>query len=232
MCTIAYRKANRPRKLGGKTTFTALQVAPIFSIIMGIAAAALFFFGKAGGLLQYDRNAIAAGQLWRLLSGHWLHWSLDHLWWCTLVLVLTGGLCEHLCRKGFMASLIAASLIIPTTAWLLMPEMLLYRGLSGLDSTVFVFSAVWLTRTKCDQRDWRGFFLFAVLCMLFLAKLLYEVVTGHAFFAKADGIFTPVPLVHLVGGMVGAVMAFIFWKKEKRVDGCRLPKAGVNIPQP
>jgi len=217
-CIIACPKANRARQFEAKTMVTALQTVPVFSIIMGIAAIALFFLGKAGGLLQYDRNAIAAGQLWRLFSGHWLHWSLDHLWWCSLVLLLTGGLSEHLCRKGFLAALIAASLVIPTTTWLLMPEMLLYRGLSGLDSTVFVFAAVWLGRTKYDQREWRGLFLFPALCLLFIAKLLYEAVTGNALFAVEGGIYTPVPLVHLVGGMVGAVMAFFFWKKEKRVD--------------
>lgn len=38
-------------------------------------------FAAAGELLQYDRQAIADGQLWRVVTGHLVHIGLEHLAW-------------------------------------------------------------------------------------------------------------------------------------------------------
>ncbi|MEJ2689520.1 MAG: rhombosortase [Deltaproteobacteria bacterium] len=214
--TFSNQPVKRLARNGERASAPTLRATPFFTIGLGAATLILFFLGQAGQLLQYDRNDIAGGEFWRLITGHWTHWSFDHLWWCLLVFVLAGGLCEYLCRKGYLAALGLASFFIPAAAWLLLPQMVLYRGLSGLDSTVFVFAAVWLARRKYEERDWRRFFLISVLCLLFVAKLLFEAATGTALFVEAGNLFAPVPLVHLVGGVIGAVLSFVFWEKEKR----------------
>ena len=40
----------------------------------------------------------------------------------------------------------------------------------------------------------------------FLAKVGFEAVTGQALFVEAAGLFEPVPLAHLVGGVLGLLV--------------------------
>jgi rhomboid family GlyGly-CTERM serine protease len=181
-------------------------------------ASGLLFCGDGGALLQYDRAAIATGEFWRLVSGHLSHWSGDHFQWCALVFVLAGGLAESLNRRGYLLTLLAAALLIPAATWLLLPDMAYYRGLSGLASGFFVFAATLLARAKYADKEWGWYGFFVCLALLFLSKLGFEALTGQAIFVEAAGKFTPVPLVHLIGGSIGAVIAF-FSQPRKAGDG-------------
>src|SRR4051812_47610569 len=63
--------------------------------------------------LQFDRTSVAGGQWWRIVTGHFAHWSNEHLAWDLLVFFGLGCLCERPDRQRFLASLIAAILLIP-----------------------------------------------------------------------------------------------------------------------
>jgi hypothetical protein len=83
-----------------------------------------------------------------------------------------------------------------------------YRGLSGVDSALFVTAAVLLL-----QQGWReGRQMLVGVSLLalagFTAKTLIEVSTGEVFFVQdlGDGV-TPVALAHLAGGVWGLVAA-------------------------
>ncbi|MCL7489379.1 MAG: rhombosortase [Desulfobulbaceae bacterium] len=183
---------------------------PLVTIGLGIVALVLFFCTNSGSSLQYDRTAMAAGEVWRGVTGHFLHWSFDHFLWCTIVFLALGSLCEGLSRKGYVFTLMAASVIIPVVSWFGDPNLLYYRGLSGLGSAIFVFGTLMMTRNAYVSRDWSSIWLPAVAGIAFMGKILFEFISGSALFVDSPEIFTPVPLVHFAGGGAGLLTTFLF----------------------
>lgn len=161
-----------------------------------------------GELLQFDRTAIADGELYRLVTGHFVHWNLDHLVWDAavfIVLLLIGWRTD---RRRTLATLAAASVAIPVVLWFAMPQMQTYRGLSGLDSALFAMvAALWWRDARAAGH--RGAVItLGTLGGAFFAKLVYEITTGQTLFVDSHAAgFVPIPLAHLVGGVVGALVA-------------------------
>jgi rhomboid family GlyGly-CTERM serine protease len=153
--------------------------------------------------LEYDRAQIAAGELWRAVTGHWMHWSLDHLLWDVGMLVLTAALCWRLGRGRTLAALGASAVAIPAALWFLSPDLERYRGLSGLDAALFVLLAAGLLRRELAAGRRRSVPLLAGLLLGFAGKVAYEAVTGATLFVDPGADFVPVPLAHLVGGVCG-----------------------------
>jgi len=191
-----------------------LKGYPFVTLCMGITALVLFFCGDALSFLQYDRAAIAAGEVWRGITGHWLHWSFDHFLWCAITFLAIGCICESLSRKGYIATLVVAGVVIPVASWFADPGLLYYRGLSGLASAIFVFATVMMTRRAWASKDWSGIWLPAGAGIAFTGKVVFEYLTGAALFVDSPEIFTPVPLVHLAGGATGLLTACLL--RERR----------------
>jgi rhomboid family GlyGly-CTERM serine protease len=182
---------------------------PGASLFLALPALLLLWAPRLAPFLAFDRGAVAAGEVWRLLTGHWVHWSLAHLLWDLAAFLGLATACELApsCGRRRMLSAVAlAAIAIPAVLWIALPRMPTYRGLSGLDSALFVLLVVTLLREDwhAGHRAWAAAEI-AVL-VLFLGKCLYEAATGEAFFATAGG-FVPVPLAHLVGGLMGLAVA-------------------------
>ena len=65
------------------------QLPILASLLCGCAL--LAWIAGAGPVLQYDRGALAAGKWWGALTGHWAHWSADHLIWDAATFAALGG---------------------------------------------------------------------------------------------------------------------------------------------
>lgn len=153
--------------------------------------------------LELDRTAIAAGEVWRLFTCHAMHWSIDHLAWDLLAFLCLLPLCLRESVRRTWWTLAAASLAISGAVLVFLPEMERYRGLSGLDSALFVFlAASRLTRGRSGT-------VAGVALGLFAAKLAFEMATGSTLFTSVEG-FVPVPLAHLVGALCGGACASLW----------------------
>lgn len=180
---------------------------PIVTAIIGIVAALPFLFTHSGSVFQYERQAIGTGEFWRILTGHIIHWNFEHFFWCTVVFLALGAISEKISRKGYVVSLAASSVVIPLSIWVLMPGMAAYRGLSGLGSSVFLFGTVWLIQECYHKKEWKLFWASGFAAMAFMGKVLFEYANESALFVKGEDIFSPVPLVHLMGGIIGLLTA-------------------------
>ena len=172
------------------------------------AAAALGIFAVPGlaGVLEYDRTAMARGELWRALTCHWTHWGAGHLVWDTAVFALLGAVCEGRSRRRLWTALGLAVVLVPAAVWIFLPGMERYRGLSGLDSAFFALLASEVLREKWSQgrRLWALAVVAAALA--FAGKIAWELATGTAVFVdSAAAGMVPVPLAHLVGAACGAL---------------------------
>lgn len=177
---------------------------PGFSLILVAAAVVTMPFDSVTSWLQYDRAAVDGGQLWRLVTCQLTHWSWDHLFWDAAALLFLGWVLEGEDRRSFLVCLCLSAVLIPAVVHFAIPELATYRGLSGIDSAVFVLLAVTLFR-KC-RADGDRVWTWACVAMLvgFTAKIGFECVSGGTLFvdSEASGML-PVPLVHVVGGVLG-----------------------------
>jgi rhomboid family GlyGly-CTERM serine protease len=175
-------------------------------LTLALAALALLIHlvpGAAAGM-QYDRAAIAGGEWWRLLTGHLAHFSANHLVWDVGMLLALGFAAERESAAGCAYALGLASVAISAAIWVAQPQFVIYRGLSGLDCALGGFLAGSLLR-----RPQRIAVLAGAATLLFVgAKAAFEAATGSTAFANGVG-YAPVPLAHLVGLAVGALVALL-----------------------
>ena len=169
------------------------------SLAASMAAASL------GGFAQYDRAALLRGEIWRLVTGHFAHWSPAHLGWDLLAFLVLGVLCER--RRLLLAAVIAGTALAASLfVFRFHPEVSAYRGLSAIDSALWTWFACFVAQRRRT--------LAIVLFALFGAKLLLEVTAGPLF---THG-FVVMPSVHLIGAAIGFCAAMAEHKMAVRTD--------------
>lgn len=94
-------------------------------------------------LLQYQRDAIGQGQLWRLLTGHLLHSNLWHLLMNMAGLLLAMLLHSHYYRAVSLCCQWAlCGLLIAVAMYLYSADIAIYVGLSGLLHSMLTLGAL------------------------------------------------------------------------------------------
>ncbi len=99
------------------------------------AAVSLALFASPDWSAAWElRPGTPLAEPWRLLTGHFTHWTADHLQWDLLVFVALAILFPPR-RLGVL--LFSTALLVSLGVILLHPQLPSYRGLSGLDSALF-----------------------------------------------------------------------------------------------
>ena len=180
---------------------------PCASLLFSAAAMLVFFLPNLAASLQYERSAIGDGQVWRLISGHFVHYSSDHLFWDVVAFVLLGGVSELRSRSRFLVCAMVSAVAISLVVWFCLPDMSTYGGLSGIDSALFALLVVQLSRDAVRANE-RGQGAMAVaLLAAFLLKVSFELITQENVFVQALGSGTVgVPLAHITGAVVGGLI--------------------------
>ena len=192
------------------TTDASASWLPSVSLILVAVAVTIMPFDTLASWLQYDRAAVDGGQLWRLLTCQFTHWSWDHLFWDAAALLFLGWVLEREDHRSLLVCLGLSAVLIPTVVHFGLPDLATYRGLSGIDSAVFVLLAVTLLR-RC-YADGDRLWTWACVAMLvgFAAKVGFELISGGTLFVDSEASrMQPVPLAHVVGGMLGASCGWI-----------------------
>ncbi len=212
----------------------ATRRPPAVSSLLSAAALLVAVVPGAAGFLEYDRAAIAAGEIWRIVTGHWTHVNADHLIWDVLTFAVLGALCERAHRGRFLACVAGSALAIPPVVGALLPELATYRGLSGIDCALFALLAATGFREglAAGRRGWAVAAGAALLALL--AKVTYEATTGGTLFVdSASAGMIPVPLAHVVGAVVGIAAAWLPWRGSAAFVSLRLksprPPAAIGM---
>ena len=194
---------------------------PILTLAFAALAVAIHLTPGAAALLEFDRAAIARGELWRFVSAHLVHFDANHLAWDVGVFLALGACGERTSRARTVIALAFASVAITAVLWRFQPQFEIYRGLSGLDCALFGLFAGRLL--KHSERPAK---LIGVLGLAGAgAKTILELATGSTVFASGVG-YAPVPLAHLVGLIAGLVAALAFsrvpiFRRQTAVSPCR-----------
>src|SRR5271170_1623506 len=154
---------------------------------------------SVGGMLRYDRGAIAAGGWWRLLTAHAVHLDLHHLILNELGLVLMWSLfAQDYDPVEWCVIVLSGALAISSGLWWLSPRVVWYVGASGVLHSIMAAGCA----KHLAERTWDRWILLIGLCV----KLLYEQLGDHE---------APMIVVdaHLYGAVCGfAVGAALSWR--------------------
>jgi rhomboid family GlyGly-CTERM serine protease len=164
--------------------------------------------GPADAWLILDRTGLAAGEAWRVLTGHFVHLDGPHLFWNVFALVAIGGVLETelaLPRAALLAAFAAGAAAVGLWVGVFMPELARYAGLSGVLNTLF---AVAVVRAWRQTRHW----VFIVFGVGALAKILFELAWGHSLVVAAH--WSSVPEAHLVGLIAGFILSALFGPRD------------------
>jgi rhomboid family GlyGly-CTERM serine protease len=171
-----------------------------------LLACALLLLPEVGGdsgrmLLRYDRAGLAAGQWWRLVTGHLVHLDLEHAALNSLGLVLMWALFARDYRpRQWLLITFTAMAAIDAGLWLRDSTIAWYVGSSGALHGVMAAG----TLAHLRRRDLDGWILAAFI----IVKLSYEQAAGALPFSEsAPGVVVDAHLYGAIGG--GLVAAFL-----------------------
>lgn len=180
-----------------------LERAPASSFAALACCALALLPGAVSAQLAYDRGAILSGELWRLWSGHFVHFSLPQALADALVLFAMGALAEPI--VGTRRLVLALALGAPLISLGLLaaaPALAEYRGASGIGVMLAVAAGGLLWHASAR---WKA--AIALLAAAFAAKTLCEA-SGVSFDATTlpDGVAVAWQ-AHALGALLGALVA-------------------------
>ncbi|MGB7326570.1 MAG: rhombosortase [Rubripirellula sp.] len=176
------------------------------TIVVAIAAIATFASPSLATLCQVDFDLIGDGQWWRIVTGHFTHFDGSHLFWDLLMFAVLGAACERRHRRffPFAMAVMAAGITASIAVWC--DGIDVYRGLSGIDTGLFVWFVIDQCRSSWAANDKTTAALWLAPAIGLVGKSIFEAQTGQTLFVDSST-FTPLVQSHLAGAAIGAVCA-------------------------
>jgi rhomboid family GlyGly-CTERM serine protease len=149
---------------------------------------------------EYQREAIAGGEWWRLLSAHFVHLGWGHLWLNLAALLLIAMLLEEMISTAqWLATTLVAALAIDFGLFVWNNDVSWYVGLSGVLHGYVALGAV----RFLEERVLLG----AVLGIGVALKLVWEQTSGPIPLTQASAGGPVVVAAHLYGAAGGLAVA-------------------------
>lgn len=183
---------------------SSLQVV---TLLMVASAATIAVVPGLSAWLVYDRTAILNGQIWRMFTGHWVHFSTSHLVYDSLVLGIAGWIIEAKRLPDFGWLCMLAPWFISGVLLVAEPRMEWYGGLSALATAAVVYLALFGLE---EAGLWRWACLVTLLGVA--GKITFEAATGQMIFATVkNGAVVVSPVSHLSGVLIAVL--FYVWAR-------------------
>ena len=157
--------------------------------------------------LRYDRAGLAAGQWWRLLTGHLIHLGYEHALLDLAGLALLWALfARDFTLRGWLLIILSSVAGIDAGLWLLSLTTTWYVGSSGvLHAVLAAGTCAHLWRREPDR--W-------VLALFLVGKLVYEQSQGALPLTAGGSVIVD---AHLYGAASGALAAVLLRRLAKPV---------------
>ena len=176
------------------------------SWLLGLLLAVLVSIGLFGDTarlaLRYEREAILSGEYWRLLSGHFVHGTNQHLFLNLAGLALIAALFPRdYTTKQWLWVLLLSMIAIDAGVVFYEPQLQWYVGFSGVLHGALAAGA--LAWWRSEPRA-----LALALTIILIGKLVWEQWHGAL---PLSGDLPVVVDAHLYGALGGAIAASTLW---------------------
>jgi rhomboid family GlyGly-CTERM serine protease len=188
-----------------KTAKDIIPLIPIHTICVLVLCIALSKVNALASLFVYDREAIFRGELWRLVTSHFVHFSDLHLIYNIFVFGIVGWIVEYKGFKFFKLLWVLMACSISATLLLIKPDMIYFGGLSGMACGYILYCSLLCLR---EPSPWRNISIFAII-LLFVKIILETYNKGSVLPYLGVQTFIPMPLSHTVGSLT-ALIIFLF----------------------
>lgn len=181
-----------------------------------LLAAMLQAMGLAPAL-RYSRDAIAGGEIWRLITGHLLHLGPVHFALNALGTILVTALIgSHLRVAAWTRVWLLCALTVSGGLWYLRPEIGWYVGLSGVLHGLIVAGAI------AGLGDYRERLFAAAVLVAIAGKLGWEQWSGAMPGTAAltgGSVITAAHLYGAAGGLLSGVIVLVRRWLRSGTDG-------------
>lgn len=169
-------------------------------ILVGIAAVVAISGEPGREWLQYDRGAIADGEYWRMLSGHFVHLGASHFLLNVAGLLLIWYLVGTAFSLAHWLLLLAGTIVgVDLGFWFCSPGLTWYVGLSGLLHGLLAAGILGMLGSRTKEAS--------VLGLLLVGKLVYEQIVGPLPGSEGGTGGMVIVDAHLYGAIAAAVLA-------------------------
>ncbi|MEZ4226078.1 MAG: rhombosortase [Polyangiaceae bacterium] len=198
---------------GSDWTTTLLRRGPWLTALLTTLAC----LAGASPRLQFDRDAVWAGEWWRVLSAHFVHYGSAHAIGDIVAFFGWGLVIEAVSRRLFATTTFVACFVVGLGVLSLCPEAQYYAGLSAIDvalATVLLL-VLWMSPRVREIPGAR--FAVGLFAAGHVLKTLYELRTGMAILAPDLGVDVRLlPAAHLFGALAGAAVFVVHRAGERR----------------
>lgn len=179
-------------------------------LVFALPAVLVAFAHGAHDSLVLGRDALLHGEIWRLWTGHWVHFSASHLGWNLLVLLAAGTWLEYLRPGLLLRHALAAPPLIGLAVLSCEPALGSYGGLSGLATGVVVLLALHQWHSPGAERwVWMSvLILVAIKCVADLLQLSPGIVRYDEFAVRTS------TTAHAAGASIAALHHFLSRQRQ------------------
>ena len=180
-----------------------LKTAPVSLALAGTCLLLACAGEQAASGLAWERVAILNGELWRLWSGHLVHFSASHAGADVLALLASGALAEPLIgTRRFALVLGGGALLLSLGLLMCAPELHEYRGASGLAVLTAVLGGVLAWNRYPGSRP-----VLVCAALALASKTLWEACANMAAFTDLPAGVAVAWQAHLLGAVLGGCAA-------------------------
>lgn len=189
------------------------RVSPANVAMAAIVAASILvqLFTSAQTALQFDRAGIAAGQVWRLLTGNFVHYSWWHLGANLGVFAILAWIAAGR-STGTAGVVVLSAAAVGAGVYCGADGITTYRGVSGVDCALLAW--VLVSMAAQEGGGWAGGYIGVLL--LAVAKAAYETITGQVLLpTSAPTGVEVVNITHLIGLALGTLVAVVSRRRSQ-----------------
>jgi len=189
-------------------------------VVFALACWAVWYLSPQNiSLLVFDKEAIAAGEWWRLWSAHLTHSKYSQLLMNSGIIAVMGLLIGRFTTIWHMLlSLLVAMPIITGVLLVVMPGLMLYRGAFGI-AAMLAMMGVWFLILE-SKRFSLGYWLGMLLLLLFVAKVGMETMM---LLSASGGRFAALPVAWMVQ-CFGILLGLAFFNGLHQIHATRTAK--------